>query len=120
MRNSAAVPTSDFVITDPAQELFPTPFESRYGKYSGDSAPEWNAQESTGSRIVKGAVAGAVAGLAAGFVMVQFQKVWSKAEESQQNKHKDEKNLHKEVPEHREHKPAENEEQNDDATIKAA
>src|SRR5947207_11647545 len=122
-RNTAAVPSSDFVISDPAVALYAvTPFESRYGKYSGDAAPEWDPRpmsERPGA-IVKGAVAGAVAGLAAGFAMVQFQKIWSKAEEKLQQKNKDEKNLHKEVPEHREHKPAENEEQNDDATVKTA
>ena len=120
MRNSAAVPSSDFVITDPTHDLMAdTPFESRYGKYSGDAAPEFNTQTgSTGSRIVKGAVAGALAGLAAGYAMVLFQEGWSKAEKSL--KGKDEKNLDKGVPEHREHKPGQNQEQNDDATIKTA
>lgn len=119
MRNSASAPSSDFVINDPAHDLFDTPFESRYGRYSGDAAPEFNTQTgSTGSRIIKGAVAGALAGLAAGYVMVLFQKGWSKAEKSL--KGKDERNLDKGVPEHREHKPGQHEEQGDDATIKTA
>ena len=119
-RNSAAVPSSDFVITDPAAELYAeTPFESRYGKYSGDAAPEWVSQrEGSVARIVKGAVAGAVAGLAAGYTMVLFQKAWSSAEKKFTGK--DEKNLNKNVPEHREHIPGQGNEQNDDATIKTA
>lgn len=119
-RNSAAVPSSDFVITDPAAELYAeTPFESRYGKYSGDAAPEWDSQrQGSASRIVKGALAGAVAGLAAGYAMVLFQKAWSSAEKKITGK--DDKNLKKNVPEHREHKPGEGNEQNDDATIKTA
>src|SRR4051812_11122650 len=119
-RSSAAVQSSDFVITDPSRDLMPeTPFESRYEAYSGDAAPQWDTQtESPGSRMLKGAVAGAVAGLAAGYAMVLFQKAWSSAEKKFSGK--DEKNLNKNVPEHREHKPGENEEQNDDATIKTA
>ena len=61
------------------------------------------------SRITKGAVAGALAGLAAGYAMVLFQKAWSKAEK--QITGKDEKNLNKNVPEHREHKPGEGQNQ---------
>ena len=119
-RHSAAVPTDDFVITDPAADLYAqTPFESRYGKYSGDIAPQWDAsREGTASRVAKGAVAGAVAGLAAGFAMVLFQKAWSSAEKRITGK--DEKNINKGVPEHREHNPGENQEQGDDATIKTA
>jgi putative membrane protein len=119
-RNSAAVPSDDFVITDPAAELYvESPFESRYGKYSGDIAPQWDAQvQGTASRVVKGVVAGAVAGLAAGFAMVLFQKAWSSAEKKFTGK--DEKNLDKDVPEHREHTPGENSEQGNDATIKTA
>jgi putative membrane protein len=119
-RNSAAVPSDDFVITDPAAELYmESPFESRYGKYSGDIAPQWNTQrDGTAKRVAKGAVAGAIAGLAAGFAMVLFQKAWSKAEKKFTGK--DEKNIDKGVPEHREHNPGEGNEQNDDATIKTA
>jgi uncharacterized membrane protein YagU involved in acid resistance len=121
-RNSAAVPSSDFVITDPAAELYgDTPFESRYGAYSGDAAPEWDTQrEGAASRVVKGVVAGAIAGLAAGYAMTLFQKGWSNAEKKLQGDKKDEKNLQREVPEHREHKPGEDNEQGDDATIKTA
>lgn len=119
-RNSAAVPSDDFVITDPAAELYvESPFESRYGKYSGDIAPQWDgSSESTASRVAKGAVAGAIAGLAAGFAMVLFQKAWSTAEKKISGK--DEKNIDKGVPEHREHTPGEGQEQGDDATIKTA
>jgi putative membrane protein len=119
-RHSAAVPTDDFVITDSAADLYAqTPFESRYGKYSGNVAPDWDAQsEGTASRVVKGAIAGAVAGLAAGYAMVLFQKAWSAAEKKVSGK--DDKNLNKNVPEHREHNPGEGQEQGDDATIKTA
>lgn len=119
-RNSAAVPSDDFLITDPAAELYmESPFESRYGKYSGNLAPQWNTQrDGTAARVAKGAVAGALAGLAAGFAMVLFQKAWSSAEKKFTGK--DEKNLDKGVPEHREHTPGEGEEQGDDATIKTA
>jgi putative membrane protein len=119
-RTSAAAPSDDFVITDPAAELYiESPFESRYGKYSGNVAPEWDTQgEATASRVVKGAIAGAVAGLTAGYAMVLFQKAWSAAEKKIARK--DDKNLNKNVPEHREHNPGENSEQGDDATIKTA
>ncbi len=121
-RHSAAVPTDDFVITDPAADLYAqTPFESRYGKYSGNVAPDWDAQgEGTASRVVKGAIAGAVAGLAAGYLMTLFQKGWSNAEKKFAGNKKDEKNLNKNVPEHREHNPGEDQEQGDDATVKTA
>jgi putative membrane protein len=121
-RNSVPVPvpSDDFVITDPAAELYgDTPFESRYGKYSGNIAPQWDTQpEGISSRVIKGAVAGAVAGLAAGYAMVLFQKAWSSAEKRITGK--DEKNLNKNVPEHREHNPGEGQDQGDDATIKTA
>jgi uncharacterized membrane protein YagU involved in acid resistance len=122
-RNSAPVPSDDFVITDPAAELYgDTPFESRYGKYSGDAAPQWMnpSHEPVMSRVVKGAVAGALAGLAAGYAMTLFQKGWSSAEKKLAGNKKDEKNINKNVPEHREHKPGESNEQGDDATIKTA
>ncbi|MCU1309071.1 MAG: hypothetical protein JWO20_196 [Candidatus Angelobacter sp.] len=94
------------------QEVFQPPYWDE-GMYR----PEVN-----GRNVAKGALAGAIAGLVASWVMVEFQKAWSKAEEAAQRRSGHSRNLDEHgVPEHRAiHPEGEHEKQPDDATVKTA
>jgi putative membrane protein len=78
--------------------------------------------EVNGRDVAKGALAGAISGLVACWVMVQFQKAWSKAEEAAQRRRAGSRNLDEHgVPEHRAiHPEGEQDKQPDDATVKTA
>ncbi|MCU1285069.1 MAG: hypothetical protein JWO13_1419 [Acidobacteriales bacterium] len=92
-------------------EVHRPPFEEE-GVYE----PGANVRE-----VAKGAVAGAIAGLAAGWVMVEFQKIWSKVEKAAGQRDSESKNLEEHgVPEHRAKNLDEQHDQPDDATIKTA
>jgi putative membrane protein len=94
------------------QEVFQPPFWDE-GMYR----PEVNGRD-----VAKGALAGAISGLVASWVMVQFQKAWSKAEEAAQRRSARSRNLDEHgVPEHRAvHPESEQDKQPDDATVKTA
>jgi putative membrane protein len=89
----------------------------------GVHRPPFYQTDGRGKDIAKGALAGAIAGLVAGWVMVEFQKAWSKVSEAaEQRRDSRSKSLHEHgVPEHRAVNPeGDQEEQPDDATVKTA
>src|SRR4051812_29760648 len=104
--------TEKSIFEQSIHEVHRPPFEPE-----GVYAPRPDVPE-----VAKGAIAGAVAGLVAGWVMVEFQKAWSKAEKAAGQRDSESKNLEEHgVPEHRAKKPdEEQQDQPDDATIKTA
>jgi putative membrane protein len=114
----------------PVEKSIPESFEGEmrvYGLSSetelrGLNHPPFHKPGISGRDVALGALAGAISGLVACWVMVQFQKGWSKAEEAAQQRNSNSRNLHENnVPEHRAVQPeGEQQEQPDDATIKTA
>lgn len=90
------------------------PYEQDTEFYQDNYFSDW--ARPSGDDIVKGALAGAAAGIAAGFVMVQFQKLWTQWQPELNPRQERE-----ETPKHRQAAQQEDGKQHsEDATVKLA